>query len=145
MDEAVTFRDLRVSDPHASRQLAERVRQSALTWFPDHVETNGTGRRLVVGVAVWSNYDLRLLDLMNEAAKQPDLCVAVLNIDELGSQADIQRVFPGIGDVFQTPVVGYWAAGQLRETASGFAGRQLVGRLLGFDPQVVLQQTATAK
>jgi hypothetical protein len=147
MDQAVTFRDLRSSDPKAPEQLAERVRRSALAWFPDCAETNGIGRRLVIGVAVWSNYDLRLLDLVNEAVtagKQPDLHVAVFNIDELSSPAELQRIFPGIGEVFQTPAVGYWEAGQLKETASGFAGRQLVGRLLGFDPKLVLEQSAAA-
>jgi hypothetical protein len=147
MDQVVTFRDLRASDPKASEQLAERVRRSALTWFPDRAETNGAGRRLVIGVAVWSNYDLRLLDLVNEAVragKQLDLHVAVFNIDELSSPAELQRIFPGIGEVFQTPAVGYWEAGQLKETASGFAGRQLVARLLGFDPKLVLEQPAAS-
>lgn len=145
MDEAVTFRDLRSSDPKASEQLAERVRRSALAWFPDRSETNGTGIRLVIGVAVWSAYDLRLLDLVNEAvAKRSDLHVAVFNIDQLASAAELQRIFPSIGEVFQTPAVGYWEAGQLKETASGFAGRQLVGRLLDFDPKLVLEQPAAA-
>jgi hypothetical protein len=143
MDQAVTFRDLRPSDAQVAVALEDRVRQSALTWFPDRAETNGPGRRLIIGVAVWSVYDLRLLQLLNDAVAggaRPDLHVAVFNIDS--SPTDLQRLFPGIGEVYQPPVVGYWEAGQLKESGFGFAARQLVGRLLGFDPNLVLQQSA---
>ncbi|MBY0457394.1 MAG: hypothetical protein K2V38_08665, partial [Gemmataceae bacterium] len=54
----------------------------------------------------------------------------------------LQRLFPGIGEVFHTPAVGYWEGGQLKETASGFLGRQLIGKLLNFDPQRALEQPA---
>ena len=152
MDQAVIFRDLLNHGPklspadsqrRAATELPECVRQSALTWWPDRTETNGTGRRLVIGVAVWSNYDLRLLDLVNEvvlAGNHSDVLVAVFDIDAVASQAELQRIFPGIGEVIQTPAVGYWDGGQLKETASGFSGRQLVGRVLGFDPQLAVEQ-----
>ena len=121
------------------------MRRSALAWFPDRAETNGPGRRLIIGVAVWSVYDLRLLQLVNETVSggaQPDLHVAVFNIDALTLPNDLQRLFPGIGEIYQPPVVGYWEAGQLKELGAGFAARQLIGRLLGFDPNLVLQQAA---
>lgn len=145
MDQAVTFCDLSSRDPHAAKVLAERVRRSALAWFPDRADTNGTGSRLVIGVAVWSNYDLRLLDLANEAVASgahERVQVAVFNIDDIASPADLQRIFPGIGEVFQTPAVGYWEAGELKETATGFFARQLVGRVLGFDSQLAVEQPA---
>ena len=147
MDQALTFRDLSSSDPQVANTLTERVRQSALAWWPDRAGINGTGSRLVVGVAVWSNYDLRLLDLMNEAVANGAhgrVQVVVFNIDELASAAELQRIFPGIGEVLQTPAVGYWEAGELKETAIGFHARQLVGRLLGFDPQLATHSPATA-
>jgi hypothetical protein len=156
MDQAVTFRDLLSHDPklsaaesqqRATAELPDRVRRSALAWWPDRTDTNGTGRRLVIGVAVWSNYDLRLLDLVNEAVAsgtRPDLNVAVFNLDELAPPSELQRMFPGIGEVLQTPAVGYWEAGQLKETASGFNARQLVARLLGFDPKLILERPAAA-
>lgn len=145
MDEAVTFRDLSSRDPQGV--LAARVRRSALSWFPDRPETNGTGRRLILGVAVWSMYDLRLLDLVNDAVasgSHPELQVAVFNVDELVSPTELQRIFPGIGEVLQSPAVGYWEAGQLKETATGFHARQLVGRVLGFDPNLVLESPTAA-
>ncbi|MDB5312113.1 MAG: hypothetical protein JWO38_6315 [Gemmataceae bacterium] len=66
----------------------------------------------------------------------------MFNVDELSSPAELERIFTGIGTVYHTPAVGYWAAGQLKETASGFDARQLVARLLGFDPNLVLEQPA---
>jgi hypothetical protein len=35
------------------------------------------------------------------------------------SQADFESCLPGIGKVFQTPVVGIWSNGRLTEKASG--------------------------
>jgi hypothetical protein len=101
-------------------------------------------RQLVLGIALWSRYDLRLLSLVTEAAgrgSHPDLDVAVFNVDEIASPAELQRLLPGLGEWFHTPVVGYWVAGQLQEATSGFAARQLIGRLLGFDSEVVFQQS----
>ena len=156
MDQAVIFRDLLTHEPklpaaesqrRASAELPDRVRKSVLTWWPDRSDTNGTGSRLVLGVAVWSNYDLRLLDLMNEAVAsgtQPGLSVAVFNLDDVGSPDEFQRIFPGIGEVLQAPAVGYWEAGKLKETATGYFARQLVGRLLNFDPNLVLEKPAVA-
>ena len=130
---------------------------------------------------MWSNYDLRLLDLASQAVVSgmwPDLSVAVFDLDELVSPlelqriltpgglyeppprsywapgqskdtatrfaAALQRIFPGIGEVYHSPIVGYWEAGELKETKFGFYGRQLVGQLLGFDPKFVLEQPAAA-
>jgi hypothetical protein len=56
----------------------------------------------------------------------------------------LQRIFPGIGDVFHPPAVGYWETGHLKEAVSGFDGCQLVGRLLGFDPKPIFEQPAPA-
>lgn len=152
MDQTITFSDLLTRDPSFSAGDAQRrarellpdlVRRSALVWYPDHAGANGPAPRLVVGVAVWSNYDLRLLDILNElAARGNQPPVAVFDIDALASPDELERIFPGIGPVLQTPVVGCWDGGQLLETASGFAARQLLGRVLGFDPQLVLTPPA---
>ena len=156
MDQAVIFHGLLSHEPklppaesqrRAAAELPDRVRLSALEWWPDRTATNGTGSRLVLGVAVWSNYDLRLLDRINEAVAadaQPGLHVAVFNYDDVGSTDEFQRIFPGIGEVLQPPAVGYWEAGELKETATGFFARQLVGRLLNFDPNLVLEKPAVA-
>ena len=122
--------------------LKDRVQRLALAWFPDQPETHRFDRRLVLGVAAWSIYDVRLLTLVSDAVArgtQPEFHVSVFDIDELSSSQDLQQTFPGIGEVFQPPVVGYWDAGQLKETASGYAAHEVVGRLLGFDPKSGLE------
>jgi hypothetical protein len=151
---AVTFHDLLSHEPNlpladryrrAVAQLPHRVRRSGLEWWRDRTGPHGPGRLLLVGVAVWSDYDLHLLDLMNEAIaarNQPDLTVAIFNIDELASQEEFGRIFPGIGEVLQPPVVGCWADGRLRDKAYGFEARRLVARLLGFDTSLILEPPA---
>ena len=152
MDQTVTFLDLLTLEPalpatdaqsRARIELPTLVRRSALLWFPDLAGANGKAERFVIGVAVWSNYDLRLLDLLNEVSARSDApAVAVFDLDALASPDELERTFPGIGPVFQTPVVGHWRDGNLVETASGFAARQLLGSALGFDPQLVIQPPA---
>ena len=139
--------DQPISGHQTTTLLKERAQRLGLTWLSDDLESQSLGRRLVLGVAAWSIYDVRLLTLVSDAVAsgaQLGLNVVVFDADELLSSAELQSKFPGIGEVFHTPIAGYWEAGQLKETASGFAGRQLVGRLLGFDPKLVLEQPAAA-
>jgi hypothetical protein len=134
-------------EPRADAQataLKARVGRLGLTWFPDRPESHTVGRALVLGVAAWSIYDVRLLCLVADArarATAPALDVAVFDVDELLSSAELRRIFPGIGKVFHVPVAGYWEAGQLKEVASGFAARELIGRLLGIDPSSGLEHS----
>jgi hypothetical protein len=139
MDQAtITFLDLLRRDPalsvgerqnRASEELPDWVRSSALRWLTQTDSVNGTGDKLVVGVAVWSRYDLTLLDDLNAfAAANPDVRVYVFDVDRIGGQFD--RFVPGIGDVGQTPVVGVWAGGVLVAKDTGFAGRQLARQFI---------------
>ena len=101
---------------------------------------------LVLGVAAWSIYDVRLLTFVSDVVKTGallDLHVAVFDVDELSPSAELQHHFTDAGEVFHTPVAGYWESGQLKETATGFAARELVGRLLGVDPKCGLDYFAS--
>lgn len=114
-----------------------------MDWWPIDAAPVGTGNRLLIGVAVWSAYDLRLLDLIEQAVRDgrgTEVQVGVFDVDRLGSAADFERLIPGIGGVTQTPVVGYWVGGKLREHASGFLARQLVAGLFGFDPNAAVER-----
>jgi hypothetical protein len=125
--------------------LKDRVQQSALTWFPDAPEFCGVGRRLVLGVVLWSIYDLRLLAAVGDVVARgvcSDLQIAVFDADEVLSFQEFQQMFPGIGEVFHMPVAGYWEDGQLKEAASGYAARELIGRLLGVDPSIGLESSS---
>jgi hypothetical protein len=127
---------------HSPSLVKERVQRLGLAWLPDASEASASARRLVLGVAAWSIYDVRLLALVGESVAsgvQPDLRVVVFDVDEVPTSQGLQQLLPGVGEVFHTPAVGYWEGGELRETASGFAARELVGRLFGFDPMRSLE------
>jgi hypothetical protein len=156
MDQTVTsFRVLLQHDPklspgesqqRARRLLPELVGHSALGWWVSGRPLPTTSRLLLVGVAVWSGYDLTLLDHLDRAVSDganPGLHVYVFDVDESPSQETFSAIFPGIGFVHHTPVVGHWEGGELIEKACGFDGRQIVARLLGIDEQL-LHQPATA-
>jgi hypothetical protein len=104
------------------------------------------GKRLLVGVATWSAYDMRLLDAVAQALrKQPcDLTVEVFNVADCASPQAFDRYVPGIGPVFHTPVAGLWSDGNLVEQATGKPGRELVARVSGLDAPEVDRILATS-
>jgi hypothetical protein len=93
------------------------------------------GDRLLIGVATWSAEDMKLLDALSQVIHRqvPALTVELFNVADCQSPAAFQRYVPGIGSVFQTPVVGHWSEGVLVEKASGYAGRELVASICGLD------------
>ena len=114
-----------------------------MDWWPVDATPHGPGNRLLIGVAVWSGYDLRMLDLLEEAIRAgrgSDVLVGVFDIDRVGSLADLERLIPGAGTPAQTPVVGYWSAGTLKEAATGFHARQIVSRLFGIDHNAIIER-----
>jgi hypothetical protein len=93
-----------------------------------------TGTRILIGTATWSGYDMRLLDVIDEAlghmnGRAP--VVEVFNAGSLTRQEAFDDYIPSIGEVLQMPVVGVWQDGRLVEQASGYAARELVARMFG--------------
>jgi hypothetical protein len=112
--------------------LPARVEQSPLRWWLPSGALPEDARFLLVGVAVWSGYDMNLLDHLDSAVTagvRSDTPVYVFDAGWAISSEDFESLMPGIGFVHHTPVVGYWADGKLIEKACGFQGRQLVVRL----------------
>ena len=113
----------------ASNLLPISVADSAMHWLASPESLNGTGEKLVVGVAVWSRYDLALLDELNQfAAAHPGLRICIFDVDRVGGE--FERFVPGVGDVTQTPVVGRWSGGSLVEKGTGHAGREIARRMI---------------
>jgi len=130
----------------ASQELPGRVKASNLDWWPADAIPNGTGNRLLVGIAVWSGYDLTLLDLLEDAIRRGNgtgIHVGVFDIDQL-TPADLERLLPDLGAIHHTPVVGYWERGTLVEKSFGFQGRELVSRLFGLDPKTIIDRQMPA-
>jgi hypothetical protein len=126
----------------------------------------------VIGVATYSGPDMRLLDLVQQAvtretartmagARAPTeeapfgvlglgqrlpepLRVEVFSVLACQSHEDFDLYVPGIGQVFQTPVVGLWVNGTLSEKCWGAPARDLVARVCGFDPSDVFRRANSA-
>ena len=87
---------------------------------------------VLIGIAAWSGYDLRLLDVLAQARAKPGAQerIAVFDIDVEGNASRgydyLERIIPGLGKIYQTPVVGVWESGILKQCGSGFAGRNLI-------------------
>ncbi len=157
MDQAVnSFRSLLSGSPGeepgvAQRRVAtvlpERVKASNFDWWPTDAVPNGTGNRLLIGVAIWSGSDLTMLDLLENAVlrgKPASVPVGVFDIDQL-LPADLERLLPGLGVVHHSPVVGFWERGELVEKACGFQAREIVSRLFGLDPKDMIDHRIPAR
>jgi hypothetical protein len=98
-------------------------------WRPDD-PIPASGRRLLLGVATWSVHDMELLDELARVLQAgcQSIIVDVFNVVHCSSPADLERFTPGVGKVFHTPVVGLWVDGELKATAAGKAGRDLLAR-----------------
>lgn len=103
------------------------------------------GKRVLIGVATWSAYDMKLLDAVSQVLQRSplDLMVDVFNVADCSSLESFERYMPGIGRVFQTPVVGLWSDGQLVDKATGRSGRELAARVSGLDALAVDRLLAT--
>jgi hypothetical protein len=131
----------------ARRLLPDRIAQSSLRWWSPDKALPTEQRFLLVGVAVWSGYDMNLLDHLDLAVKSganPATNVFVFDTDAVSTPEGFESILPGIGFVHHTPVVGYWDRGKLVEKAVGFEGRQIVARLFGIDESLLHQRITAA-
>ena len=99
-----------------------------------------TGTRFLVGVAVWSLYDLRLLDALDEAFSDENRTerVDVFNLDSCRTQEEILAFVANIGKVFHTPIVGVWRNGRQVQQASGYAGRNILVEAFALDHEEII-------
>src|SRR5579859_3755484 len=86
------------------------------------------GQLLVIGVAAgYSRPDMVLLDDVSMALQQlPQWRVEVFDVSILRTMEDIGRFIPGIGPVYQTPVVALWVDGELKVRKSGKEARDFI-------------------
>lgn len=106
--------------------MVERSRKLHL-WAPG-LPTSEHGPRLLIGVAMWSGYDLNLLDLVEEAVHGP-VRIDVFDIGVCQSVPEIDAYIPGLGDVPMPPFAGLWNDGRLIEAAAGHPARELICRV----------------
>ena len=99
-----------------------------------------TGTRFLVGVAVWSLYDLRLLGALNAAFSDANRAerVDVFNFGSCQTQEDILAFVPHLNEVAHTPIVGVWSDGLQIQQASGYAGRSLLVEAFALDHEKIV-------
>ncbi len=123
------------ADPHwADRQLPKLLAGTPLRlWAPvDPVSDRGV--RLLVGVATWSGYDMRLLDVMAEGLLRGRTAVSdvdIFNTADCQRHADFRRYIPKLRTVLQMPVAGVWVSGQLNWAGQGAEARDHVAQMFG--------------
>ena len=88
--------------------------------FPPHGE-----HVIWLGVAVWSLYDMELLDVFEAKLSQETLRerIFVFDMDSFVG-LDFENYLPGIGKIFHPPIVGSWSQGVLEEKLSGAGARE---------------------
>lgn len=91
--------------------------------------------RYLIGVATWSGYDMRLLDVIAAAFRRNPVnppTIDVFNTADCPRPQDFDRYISGIGAMLHTPVVGFWNNGQLASTVQGHDAREFLAGRFGF-------------
>jgi hypothetical protein len=127
----------------------ERQQTRARQRFPEEVHSHGfrlwqpgdrysaSGVRFLLGVAAaYSVTDLRLLDDLDTGIRERRFKSGVIDVfDSSGIQKmqEFESYIPGITPVVQSPVLGVWVNGELKERLQGFHVRRRLLRELGED------------
>jgi hypothetical protein len=85
----------------------------------------------IIGVAFYSLHDLEFLDQVvayeqDGRAEQGAKVILVFDVLACKAMADFEEIIPGIGPVYQTPVIGVWKDGSLIAKETGLQARRLV-------------------
>jgi len=110
----------------ASKRFPNVVESSHMEiWRPNDSQFEPHDQDVLIGVATYSLEDLKLLDEIEQrlSVHSAPERISVFDISAFTEMEDFERLLPGIGKVFQTPVVGFWRNGQLTERLSGAAAR----------------------
>jgi hypothetical protein len=105
------------------------VRQSHLEeWQPGQDMARSASQVVWIGVAIYSILELEMLDALEEKLSRETRAekIYAFNVSTFRDFADFERVLPGIGKVYQTPVVGFWTNGVLEVKLWGAAARDYV-------------------
>ena len=126
------------SDLAPGQQQQRAAEQFPLLVQSSHMELWQPGRDLpangaeVVWIAVgsYSVHDLELLDAIEAklTLKGRNETIYLFDVSAFPAFKDFEKYLPGIGRVYQTPVVGSWNNGVLKERLSGAVARAWLSR-----------------
>jgi hypothetical protein len=120
-----------------ARSKAEEVLTRSGIGFSEPRHQFSLRNGALIGIAFYSRDDLEFLDRIVAARGETASNVKeIIVFDVLGCKTmdDFEKLIPGIGLVYQTPVVGIWRDGELVEKGVGAKGRML---LKSASPKVV--------
>jgi hypothetical protein len=99
-----------------------------------------TGKRILFGVSFYVPHDLKLLDSLRSAfVGSNHIWLDVFLISDCNSHEDFCLYVPGLGKVFQPPVVGIWENGVLVTKGSGWEAKKIVELELGKESKAILR------
>jgi hypothetical protein len=136
------FRDLLKYDPastpadeqrRASQGLADAVARSCLRWWEGGKVAASQGKCILLAVAPFSQYDLTLLDLLDERLRTnpSSVGVYVANLQDYATAEQLNADFPGIGAAPTTPILALWDSGSPQTVACGKKARDMAAQALG--------------
>ncbi len=108
-------------------------------------EAPGQGDWLLLAVAPYSQYDLVLLDLLNERLESDGSAVPVYvaNLQEYESAEQFSADFPGVGQPHQTPIAALCVAGTPTKVALGKKARDLAAEAVGLSADELSRKLIT--
>jgi hypothetical protein len=121
---------------YVSAKLPEALSGSHLNYWRLDDSVPNAGCRTLIGIAPYALPDLQLLDSLERALSKKSNSaerIDVLDVLTCTTTDDFERCLPGVGRVFQTPVVGFWKNGNLKQEASGAPACQLIIRRYDLD------------
>ena len=117
----------------ASEGLADAVKQSNLRWWRSRELVPGQGSCLLLAVAPHSQYDLVLLDLLDERLSDSSpVPIYVVNLQDYETPECLGAEFPGADQVHQTPIAALYESGTLKKVAWGKQARDLAAEAVGY-------------
>ena len=129
----------------AGQLLPKCVSESQLTWWTPSDPFPTVGVRILIGVAVWSMHDLKLLDAVDTAMRELTRTKPVVHVFDVDTiwQPMWDLCIPGIGAPSQTPVVGLWIDDVLQQYGCGYLGRKIVAEFFGLDMQELVSKPSS--
>jgi hypothetical protein len=122
----------------SSQQLKDLLSQSSLGLWRVGDAVPKFPSRVLIGVATWFGYDMRLLDELNETRMRhptPNERIEVFDANDVRNQEQFDEYVPGIGKAVGLPVVGIWENGTLTQKASGALALNLLVDRYSLNPE----------
>lgn len=114
---------------YITSRLAETLEGSPVSLWRVGDPIPSAGQRTLLGIAPYSLPDLQLLDALRETLeRKPDRqgTVQIFDVLNCATMGDLDAYIPGIGRVYQTPVVGIWEKGVVVQKGCGAKARLFI-------------------